>query len=106
MAKPRHVPERKCVACGQRAPKRDLTRIVRTAQGTVHADSTGKSSGRGAYLCSSTGCWDKGVRRGGLERSLRVAIAPGDRVALLDYFEERVVPAARVEGRDDNRRTD
>ena len=98
MAKPRHVPERRCVACGQRAPKRDLVRIVRTPQGTVHADSTGKSSGRGAYLCSSMDCWDKGVRRGGLERNLRVAISPRDREVLLDYFRERVALAAPVEG--------
>ncbi len=98
MAKPRHVPERRCVACGQRAPKRDLTRIVRTPQGTVHADSTGKSSGRGAYLCRSMDCWDRGVRKGSLERNLKVTIAPRDREVLLDYFRERVATATPVEG--------
>ncbi len=98
MAKPRHVPERRCVACGQRAPKRDLVRIVRTPQGTVHADSTGKSSGRGAYLCRSTDCWDKGVRRGSLERNLQVTISPRDREVLLDYFRQWVASAALVEG--------
>lgn len=98
MAKPRHVPERRCVACGQRAPKRDLTRIVRTPQGTVLADSTGKSSGRGAYLCSSIDCWDRGVRKGNLERNLQVTIPPRDREVLLDYFRERVASAAPMEG--------
>ena len=98
MAKPRHVPERRCVACGKRAPKRDLTRIVRTPQGTVHADSTGKSSGRGAYLCRSMDCWDRGVRKGTLERNLKVTIAPRDREVLLDYFRERVATATPVEG--------
>ena len=98
MAKPRHVPERKCVACGQRAAKRELTRIVRTPQGTVHADSTGKLSGRGAYLCNSADCWDRGVRRGGLQRSLQVTIAPRDREVLFDYFRERVGSATPVEG--------
>jgi len=98
LAKPRHVPERRCVACGQRAPKRDLTRIVRTPQGTVHADSTGKSSGRGAYLCRSMDCWDRGVRKGSLERNLKVTIAPRDREVLLDYFRERVATATPVEG--------
>ena len=98
MAKPRHVPERRCVACGQRAPKRDLTRIVRTPQGTVHADPTGKSSGRGAYLCRSMDCWDRGVRKGTLERNLKVTIAPRDREVLLDYFRERVATATPVEG--------
>ncbi len=98
MAKPRHIPERRCVACGQRAPKRALIRIVRSPQGTVHIDSTGKSSGRGAYLCGSMDCWDKGVRRGGLERNLQVTIAPRDREVLLDYFRERVAQASPVEG--------
>jgi predicted RNA-binding protein YlxR (DUF448 family) len=98
LAKPRHVPERKCVACGRHAPKRELTRIVRTPQGSVHADSTGKSSGRGAYLCSSMDCWDQGLRKGGLERHLRVAIAPRDREVLLDHFRERIALATALEG--------
>lgn len=98
MAKPRHIPERRCVACGQRAPKRELTRIVRSPQGIVHADHTGKSSGRGAYLCDSKDCWDKGVRRGSLDRNLQVTIAPGDREVLLDYFRERVASATPAEG--------
>lgn len=98
MAKPRHVPERRCVSCGQRAPKRDLTRIVRTPLGAVHADTTGKSSGRGAYLCSSMDCWDRGIRKGSLERNLQVTIAPRDREVLLDYFRQRVASATPVEG--------
>ena len=97
MARPRHVPERRCIACGQRAPKRQLTRIVRTPQGTVQADATGKSSGRGAYLCSLTDCWERGIRKGGLERNLQVAITPEDRDSLLHYYRERVAPVASAE---------
>ena len=98
MARVRHVPERRCVACNEKVPKRQLFRIVRSPEGTVSADSTGKASGRGAYLCSSAGCWEKGVRKGALERSLQVAIAPRERQLLLDFFLENVAQATAVEG--------
>ena len=98
MAKARHVPERRCVACGQRAPKRQLIRIVRTPQGTVSVDATGKSAGRGAYLCSSSACWENGIHKGSLERNLQVAIALQDREALLDYYQEQVAKPTSVEG--------
>lgn len=97
MARARHIPERKCVACGQRVPKRHLTRIVRTPQGAVHADTTGKASGRGAYLCPAARCWEKGLRQGGLERSLHITIAPQDRQALLDYYRELVAEPPSME---------
>ena len=90
MPKTRHIPERRCVACGQRAPKRELTRIVRTPQGMVQADASGKVSGRGAYLCAAPDCWEKGIRRGGLERGLKASIPAGDREALLNYYREQV----------------
>ena len=91
MARARHIPERKCVACGQRVPKRLLTRIVRTPQGEVQADPTGKTSGRGAYLCASSDCWERGLRKGGLERSLHVKIAPQDLDRLMDFYRAQVV---------------
>ncbi|MYC28560.1 MAG: YlxR family protein [Chloroflexi bacterium] len=91
MARARHIPERKCVACGQRVPKRLLTRIVRTPQGEVQADSTGKTSGRGAYLCHSPDCWERGLRKGGLEKSLRLKIASQDLDSLMDFYRAQVV---------------
>lgn len=97
MAKIRHVPERRCVACGQRAPKRDLTRIVRTPQSTVQPDSTGKAAGRGAYLCASYDCWEKGVRKGGLERGLQISVSTPDREALLNYYREQVAGLTSLE---------
>lgn len=97
MARARHIPERRCISCGQRAPKRQLTRIVRTPQGTVHADDTGKSSGRGAYLCGSLACWERGVRKGGLERNLQVAIGQQDRDSLLTYYLDKVAKATSAE---------
>ena len=97
MARTRHIPERKCVACGLKAPKRLLTRIVRTPQGSILADASGKASGRGAYLCISPGCWDKAVRRGGLQRSLKVTLTAQDQQSLLEFYGDRVAQATSAE---------
>ncbi|MGP7817467.1 RNase P modulator RnpM [Niallia sp. 01092] len=50
MNKPKKVPMRKCVATGEMKPKKELVRIVRSKEGQVSVDLTGKKSGRGAYL--------------------------------------------------------
>ncbi|WP_018466954.1 YlxR family protein [Calidithermus timidus] len=62
--KPKHIPERMCVACRRRRPKRELLRIVLTAEGPV-IDPTGKKPGRGAYVCPDQAeCWaEKKLRR-------------------------------------------
>ncbi|MDP7083497.1 MAG: YlxR family protein [Dehalococcoidia bacterium] len=91
MAKERHIPERSCVACGQKLPKRNLVRILRTPDGAVVADRTGKGAGRGAYLCWSPGCWQKGVHKGGLERSLKITLSAQDRSQLLAFHQEAIV---------------
>ena len=70
MARVRRVPQRQCVACGQVRAKRDLVRVVRTAQGDVRIDPTGKLSGRGAYVCPEAGCVDRALREGRLARML------------------------------------
>ncbi|RMG99139.1 MAG: YlxR family protein [Chloroflexi bacterium] len=60
--KTRHVPHRTCVACRQKTDKRQLTRIVRTPEGNIIIDPTGKQNGRGAYVCHKTECWHKIVQ--------------------------------------------
>jgi predicted RNA-binding protein YlxR (DUF448 family) len=95
MAKPRHVPERTCVACGQKQAKRELIRIVRTPQGAVTADPSGKSPGRGTYLCPSAACWERAIHKGGLERGLHTHISASDRDQLLAFCHQHVTgPAA------------
>ncbi len=93
MAKVRHVPERSCVACGQKLPKRELIRIVKTLQGAVTVDRNGKLAGRGAYLCWKPSCWQRGVEKGGLERSLKLEISTQDKSDLLDYFNKEILRA-------------
>ena len=90
LAKSRHVPERTCVACGQKLPKRELIRIVRTPQGAVLADVTGNSAGRGAYLCGASPCWERAVHKGSLERGLHTQISADDRAQLIAFYHQHV----------------
>jgi predicted RNA-binding protein YlxR (DUF448 family) len=98
--RPRHVPQRTCIACKQVRPKRELIRIVRTPDGHILLDPTGKKSGRGAYLCAKRSCWEPAVRKGKLEHEFEMTLLPEDRAALDAYIEtlpvEAAPPAART----------
>jgi predicted RNA-binding protein YlxR (DUF448 family) len=83
--RPKHVPQRTCVACHQVKPKRELLRIVRTPQGRVEIDPGGKKSGRGAYLCANRSCWQAGLKKKRLEHELEVTLLEEDRLALEAY---------------------
>ncbi|HST03477.1 MAG TPA: YlxR family protein [Chloroflexia bacterium] len=85
--RPKHVPQRTCVACRSTEAKRGLVRVVRTATGTVEVDETGKKAGRGAYLHKSRECWDKALKGKVLEYALKTAITAEDKAALQAYGE-------------------
>ncbi len=59
MAKTKSVPMRMCIACRQMKPKKEMTRVVKTADGEIAADPTGKAAGRGAYICNDGACLKK-----------------------------------------------
>jgi uncharacterized protein len=82
----KHVPLRTCVACRETKPKRELLRVVRTPDGHVFLDATGKKSGRGAYLCAKRSCWLQAMKTKRLEHELETTISPEDRAALDDYI--------------------
>lgn len=84
--KTRHIPDRSCIACGQKAPKRELVRIVRVPDGPVIPDPTGRANGRGAYLCNRVGCWERGLTKRALERSFRTKVSDSDLDTLQDYY--------------------
>ena len=84
-ARPRHVPQRTCVGCRSTAAKRGFVRVVRSSDGRVAVDLTGKAAGRGAYVCAQPSCWEVALKRGRLGQSLRVTITDDDRRALADY---------------------
>lgn len=67
-------PERKCLGCGEKKPKKELIRILRTPEGRVILDTTGKASGRGAYLCPSEKCFARVRKAKRLEFSLSAQV--------------------------------
>lgn len=72
--KKKKTPERRCVGCGESKDKRELIRVVRTPEGEVCLDATGKKSGRGAYICHSLACFKKARKSKRIETSLSVEI--------------------------------
>ena len=73
----KHIPQRTCVGCRTMMAKRQLIRIVRTANG-VAVDPTGKLAGRGAYLHDRRSCWEAGLE-GSLAHALKVDLTAADR---------------------------
>ena len=63
-----------CVGCREMKEKRELIRIVRTPEGTVVMDPSGKKSGRGAYVCRDAECLRRAIRQKQLERQLEIPI--------------------------------
>jgi len=78
----KHIPMRSCIACRENKPKRELLRVVRTPDGHVQLDATGKKAGRGAYLCAKLSCWEIALKRKRLESEFEVVISAEDREAL------------------------
>ncbi len=83
--KQKRIPQRTCVACRTVRPKRELVRIVRTPEGSVAVDETGKQNGRGAYLCPEPGCWERALSKDRLSRALRTDLTEETRARLREY---------------------
>lgn len=66
--------KRMCVGCGEMFDKRDLIRVVKSPEGDISIDLTGKKNGRGAYICNNTECLKKAKKRKSLERAFSVKI--------------------------------
>jgi predicted RNA-binding protein YlxR (DUF448 family) len=73
--KVKKIPLRMCTGCMEMKPKKELIRIVKTPEGEVSVDLTGKKSGRGAYICKSTECLEKAFKTKRLSRNLDVSIS-------------------------------
>ena len=68
------IPLRQCIGCGEMKNKREMIRVIKTPEGEILLDATGRKNGRGAYLCPSGECLKKAVKNKGLERSFKMAI--------------------------------
>src|SRR5262245_32646958 len=96
--RPKHIPQRTCIACRRTDAKRGLLRVVRDAEGHVTLDPTGKRAGRGAYLCHDLVCWEQALKRHALARALRLdALPPEDRVALEQAMQGLAVPGPEAQ---------
>lgn len=73
--KPRKIPLRKCIACQEMMPKKELIRIVRTPTEDILIDLTGKKAGRGAYLCGKVNCFRLAQKSKAFERALKQPVA-------------------------------
>jgi predicted RNA-binding protein YlxR (DUF448 family) len=83
----KHVPQRTCVACRTVRPRRDLVRVVRTPEGVVVLDETGKLNGRGAYLCRQRSCLEAALAQRQLERALKTSLTAETKSKLKEYAE-------------------
>ena len=84
--KEKRIPERRCVGCGRSFPKNTLVRVVRTPEGEVTLDGTGKLNGRGAYLCVSAECFRLARKKNRLATNLSAAIPE----EVLDGIERKI----------------
>jgi predicted RNA-binding protein YlxR (DUF448 family) len=89
MAKEKHVPQRTCVGCRSTDAKRQFIRVVRTQEGGVEVDLSGKKAGRGAYVCDRRECWSEAMKGDRLGRALRAMVTPDQRAAL-EAFASRL----------------
>ncbi|HWR23687.1 MAG TPA: YlxR family protein [Feifaniaceae bacterium] len=70
------VPMRMCVGCRVMRPKKKMLRVVRSAEGKVSIDPTGKAAGRGAYICRDIACLERAIKSRGLERAFEQKVEP------------------------------
>ena len=70
----KEIPQRQCIGCGEMKGKKEMIRVIKTAEGEILLDATGRKNGRGAYLCPSEECLKKAIKNKGLERSFKMAI--------------------------------
>ena len=87
MQKVKKIPQRQCVGCREMKDKKALLRIVKTPEGEICVDATGKKSGRGAYICPDAQCLQKARKSRALERAFEAAIGPDIYEALQAQIE-------------------
>ena len=80
--KPKKIPMRMCVGCREMKPKKELLRVVRSPEGEISFDLTGRKPGRGAYVCHSSECLLRAVKQKQLERAFSAPISDEVRDAL------------------------
>ena len=88
MSTNRRVPMRQCTGCREMKSKKEMMRVLKSAEGEISLDTTGKKNGRGAYLCYSGECLKKAIKSKGLERSFQMKIPQEIYDTLTREFED------------------
>ena len=97
MSTTKKIPMRKCVGCQEMKNKKEMLRVLKTAEGEFILDATGRKNGRGAYLCFSGKCLQEAIKNKGLERSFKQAIPK----EIYENLEKRQAKACQPEFRAD-----
>ena len=92
MSTVKKIPQRLCIGCGEMKNKKEMIRVLKTAEDGIVIDETGRKNGRGANICPSMDCFRKAVKGKGLERSLKMAIPK-------EVYETLEKEMERIEGR-------
>ena len=92
MSTVKKIPQPLCIGCGEMKNKKEMIRVLKTAEDGIVIDETGRKNGRGAYICPSMDCFRKAVKGKGLERSLKMAIPK-------EVYETLEKEMERIEGR-------
>ena len=70
----RKIPLRKCIACNEMKPKKELVRVVKSKENIVSVDLTGKANGRGAYICPTIECFEEAFKNKKFQRALQTEV--------------------------------
>lgn len=92
--KSKKIPMRTCIGCREVKPKRELIRIVRKPTGEIEVDSTGKASGRGAYVCPKSECLNEAFKKKRLSHTLDTSITEADVERLKEQFRVLIESAS------------
>ncbi len=84
--KQKKIPMRRCCGCNEQKPKKELIRVVRSPEGEISLDLTGKASGRGAYICNSLDCLKKARKSHRIDRTFEITVSD----EIYDRMEEEI----------------
>ena len=85
---PKKIPQRMCLGCREHKDKKELVRVVRSPEGEVSVDLTGRKNGRGAYICKSADCLKKARKQKAISKALNCEISDEVFEQLLVQIEE------------------
>ena len=89
MTNEKKTPLRSCIVCKARRDKRELMRVVRTPEGEIVFDPTGKANGRGAYVCDNTECIEKCLKKKMLNKAFHSEVSQEAYQKLLEEYGKK-----------------